>query len=78
MAATRRTTIAASPEALRTLEREAARRGVSLTAVVAEAVDEKAAAIRRARRPRLGVGASAGRSAGAASLTEEPVAEEPR
>jgi hypothetical protein len=74
----RRTTIAAPADALTTLEAEARRRGVPLTAVVAEAISEKAIALRHMHRPRLGVGASAGRSAGAARLTGEPVAEDPR
>jgi hypothetical protein len=49
-----------------------------LPVIVAEAIEEKAAALRRAQRPRLGLGASAGRSAGAAGLTAEPVADDPR
>lgn len=72
----RRTTVAADPEALATLEREARRRGVSLTTVLAEAVAEKAAALRGSRRPRVGVAASTdGRSA--AELTTEPAARPP-
>jgi hypothetical protein len=72
----RRTTVAAKRASLDTLEAEARRRGVALTAVLAEAVDEKAAALRGARRPRLGLGRSTdGRSA--AQLTGEPVAEPP-
>jgi hypothetical protein len=72
----RRTTVAAKRSSLDTLEAEARRRGVALTAVLAEAVDEKAAALHSARRPRLGLGRSTdGRSA--AELTAEPVAEPP-
>jgi ribbon-helix-helix CopG family protein len=72
----RRTTVAAEEEALATLEAEARRRGVSLSAVLAEAVEEKAAAIRGARRPRTGVGGSTdGRSA--AKLTSKPIARPP-
>ena len=72
----RRTTVSADHEALDTLEAEARRRGVSLSALLAEAVDEKAESIRAARRPRVGVGRSRdGRSA--AELTAEPVAEPP-
>jgi hypothetical protein len=72
----RRTTVAADSEALDTLAGEARRRGVPLTAVLAEAVQEKAASIRSARRPRLGLGRSTdGRSA--AEVTAEPVAEPP-
>jgi hypothetical protein len=49
---------------------------VSLSAVLAEAVEDKADSIRAARRPRLGLGRSRdGRSA--AELTAEPVAEPP-
>lgn len=77
MAVMRRTTIAARVDSLDTLEAEAQRRGVSLTTVVAEAIDEKAAQLRQRRRPRLGLGDSGGRSLGAAILTAEPVAEDP-
>jgi Ribbon-helix-helix protein, copG family len=72
----RRTTVAADHDALDTLEAEAKRRGVSLSAVLAEAVDDKAASIRAARRPRVGLGRSHdGQSA--AELTAEPVAKPP-
>ena len=72
----RRTTVAADREALDTLEAEARRRGVSLTTILAEAVEDKAAAIRRSRRPRVGLGRSTdGRSA--AEVTSEPIAEPP-
>jgi hypothetical protein len=74
----RRTTVAADAEALDTLQGEAGRRGTSLSAVVAEAIEEKAATLRQARRPRLGIGASGGRSAGAAILTADPIADDPR
>ena len=68
--------MAAEEEALATLQAEARRRGVSLSAVLAEAVEEKAAAIRGTRRPRTGVGASTdGRSA--AELASDPVAHPP-
>jgi hypothetical protein len=70
---TRRTTVSARAEALATLEAEARRRGISLTSVVAEAIEEKAQSIRARRRPRLGLGASTdGRSAATTAL--EPVA----
>ncbi len=68
----RRTTIAARAASLATLEAEAERRGVSLTAVIAEAIDEKAEALRTRRRPRFGLGDSQGRSPGAADLVYEP------
>jgi hypothetical protein len=75
--ATRRTTVTASEESLRTLEAEAQRRHASLSAVLAEAIDEKAQTIRLQRRPRVGLGRSSdGRSA--AEATAEPVAHEPR
>lgn len=74
----RRATVAAPKRAMETLEGEAERRGISLSEILAEAVVEKAAAVRQQRRPRLGTGASAGRSRGAAELTVHPVADEPR
>jgi hypothetical protein len=71
-----RATVAADREALDTLKAEARRRGVSLTVILGEAVEEKAASIRAARRPRVGLGRSSdGRSA--AQVTAEPVAEPP-
>ena len=73
----RRTTLSADTEALATLEGEARRRGASLSAVLAEAVEEKAIAIKRAHRPRLGLGRSSdGRSA--AETASEPVARPPK
>ena len=73
----RRTTVNARVEALTTLEAEARRRDVPLTAVLAEAVEEKAASIRAGRRPRVGVARSTdGRSA--AQVAAEPVARQPR
>lgn len=72
----RRTTISANVDVLATLEAEARRRGTSLSAVLAEAAEEKASAIRRARRPRLGLGRS-GDGRGAAETTAEPVARPP-
>lgn len=72
----KRTTVTARRDSLATLESEAARRGVSLSALLAEAVDEKAAGIRAARRPRVGMGRSTdGRSA--RELASEPVARPP-
>ena len=73
----RRTTVSADTEALATLEGEARRRGSSLSVVLAEAVEEKAISIKRAHRPRLGLGRSSdGRSA--AETATEPVARPPR
>jgi hypothetical protein len=73
----RRTTISAPSDDLATLEREAERRGVSLTVVVGEAVSEKAAALRSRRRPRVGVARSSdGRAA--RDVAAEPVAQRPR
>jgi hypothetical protein len=72
----RRTTISAPKDVLDTLAAEARRRGVSLNVILAEAVSEKAAGLRAARRPRLGVGASTdGRAA--AVVAAEPVAHPP-
>jgi hypothetical protein len=69
----RRTTVSADTEALATLEGEARRRGASLNALLAEAVEEKAVSIRRRRRPRTGIGHSGdGRSA--RELMENPIA----
>ncbi len=70
----RRTTVTASRSSLDTLEAEARRRGVALTAVLAEAIDEKAGALHAARRPRLGIARSTdGRSA--AEVTAQPIAQ---
>lgn len=72
-----RTTVTADQADLDTLRAEAARRGLSLSAVLAEAVTEKAQAIRRRRRPQVGVAHSRdGRSA--AEVAAEPVARPPR
>jgi hypothetical protein len=72
----RRTTVAAKRASLDTLEAEARRRGVSLSTVMAEAIDEKARALYAAHRPRFGVARSTdGRSA--AELTSEPIAHPP-
>lgn len=73
----RRTTVSAPGGALGTLQAEAQRRGVPLSTVLREAVEEKAQALRGARRPRVGVARSTdGRSA--AEVTDEPVADHPR
>jgi hypothetical protein len=73
----RRTTVSAPSGALATLEAEANRRGVSLATVLREAVEEKARALRGTRRPRIGIARSSdGR--GAAEVTAEPIAEDPR
>jgi hypothetical protein len=73
----KRTTVTADADALQTLQAEAERRGVSLATVLREAVEEKAVALRRSRRPRVGVGRSTdGRRA--ADVTAEPIAEDPR
>lgn len=73
----KRTTVSASGAALATLEAEADRRGVPVAALLREAVEEKAQALRASRRPRVGVGRSTD-GASAADVTAEPVAEEPR
>ena len=72
----RRTTVSADSEALATLEGEARRRGASLSTVLAEAVDEKAVAIRLKRRPRVGIGRSED-GLSAAETAGEPVARPP-
>jgi len=72
----RRTTVSASQDSIATLKREAQRRGTTLNALLAEAVDAKAVEIRAARRPRVGIGRSTdGRRA--AELASEPVARPP-
>ncbi len=53
-----RTTIAAEAEVLQTLRAEAKRRGVSLAVLAGEILADKADELRRARRPRVGVGRS--------------------
>ncbi len=72
----RRTTISASSAALGTLEAEANRRGIPVSVLLREAVEDKAQALRASRRPRVGVGRSTD-GASAADVTSEPVAEEP-
>ena len=72
----RRITLSADVEALATLEGEARRRGASLSAVLAEAVEEKAVAIRAGHRPRVGLGRSSDGRSGAETATE-PVARRP-
>jgi hypothetical protein len=72
----RRTTVAANSASLETLEAEARRRGVSLSTLMAEAIDEKAMKLRVSRRPRLGVARSTD-GLSAAELTSEPVAHPP-
>jgi Ribbon-helix-helix protein, copG family len=72
----RRTTVAADRASLETLEAEARRRGVSLSTIMAEAIDEKAQTLHISRRPHLGIARSTdGRSA--AELTSEPIAHSP-
>jgi hypothetical protein len=72
-----RTTVTAPTDALRTLQAEAERRGVSLAAVLREAVEEKARSLRMGRRPRVAVARSTdGRAA--AEVASEPVAQDPR
>ena len=73
----RRTTVSAPAADLETLAAEARRRGQPLTALLAEAIEEKARALRVSRRPRFGVGESDGTSPGAAVLAVEPIAEPP-
>jgi hypothetical protein len=72
----RRTTISADAESLSILEDEARRRGDSLSNVLAEAISEKAIAIRAAGRPRLGLGRSIDGSSAAKTATD-PIAPPP-
>ena len=72
-----RTTVTAEASYLDTLRAEADRRGTTLSEVLAEAVSEKAAALRRRRRPRVGVGRSTDGSS-ASEVAAEPVARSPR
>jgi hypothetical protein len=72
----RRTTVNADSESLSVLEDEASRRGASLSVVLAEAVEEKAIAIRRAHSPRLGRGRSTDGSSASKTATE-PIAPPP-
>jgi hypothetical protein len=72
----RRTTVTAPIAVVDTLEAEARRRGVPLSVVLREALEEKARSLRGARRPRLGVARSTdGRAA--AEVTAEPIARSP-
>lgn len=73
---TRRTTVAAKRASLDTLAAEARRRGVSLSTVMAEAIDEKARTLHAARRPRFGVARSTD-GLSAAELTGKPIAHPP-
>ena len=71
-----RTTVTAPRADIDTLRAEAERRGVSLTVVLAEAVNDKAVALRQRRRPAVGVARSTdGRSA--AEVSSEPIARPP-
>jgi len=77
MARFRRATVSTAEAALQTLEAEAERRDVPLSVLPREAVEGKARALRRARRPRVGAARSTdGRTA--AEVTAEPIAHEPR
>ncbi len=53
-----RTTVAADAQVLDLLREEAKRRGVSFAALAGEILADKAGELRRARRPRVGVGHS--------------------
>lgn len=68
-----RTTVTADAEDLAVLRDEARRRGVSLSTVLREAVSHQAAALRRRRRPRTGIGHSGlGAARAAAEHPDEP------
>ena len=66
-----RTTVAADEEDLQVLQEEAARRGISFARLAAEILGEKAAELRRERRPRFGVARSDGASLAAESSADE-------
>lgn len=66
-----RTTVTAEADDLEVLRAEAGRRGVSLNELLSDAVASKAAEIRRARRPRFGVGRSGGANLAAQSVADE-------
>jgi hypothetical protein len=69
----RRTTVTARTQDLATLKAEAKRRNLSLTALVSEAIADKAAVLRSRRQPRVGIARSRdGRSA--REVAAEPVA----
>jgi hypothetical protein len=72
-----RTTVMVDEDALATLGFEAKRRSVPLAEVLREAIDEKVESLRAARRPRVGVARSSD-GQGAADLTSDPVADDPR
>lgn len=72
----KRTTVTADRDDLDTLAAEAERRGVAFTDLAREAIADKAAEIRRRRRPSVGVARSDdGRSA--AEVASEPVSRPP-
>ncbi len=69
-----RATVAARNEDLAVLREEAARRGVTLSVVLSEAVTQAADALREQRRPRFGLGRSGVGAARASSASpDEPV-----
>jgi hypothetical protein len=73
----RRTTVSAPADDLATLEREAERRGVPLTIVLAEAVSDKAADLRARRRPQIGIARSSD-GLRARDVSADPIAHPPR
>jgi hypothetical protein len=72
-----RTTVTADEADLETLRAEAKRRGVSLSTVLAETVAEKARALRRRRRPQVGVARSTD-DRSVADVASTPIARPPR
>ena len=68
---TERTTVSASSDDLETLRGEARRRGISLAQLMRDLLAEKAAELRRGRRPRVGIGHGGGESAASASVEDE-------
>ena len=67
----RRTTLTVVADDLETMRAEAARRGVSLNAVLSEIVAERASELRSRRKPRLGIGGS-----GTSDLSRQSVEDE--
>lgn len=68
---TRRTTLSADADDLAVLEREAARHGETLTALLRDLVAREADTLRSRNRPRFGVGRSGGTGVARRSVEDE-------
>jgi hypothetical protein len=75
---TRRTTVSADIDDLAVLESEARRRGVTLTAVLREAVAHEADTLRGQSRPRFGIVHGDGRATQRIASDEHAPARRPR